>query len=466
MGLKNNGINKVALFNLLGPALLNGLSFFTMPLFTRLLGTEQYGIYVNYASFLSIFAVIIGFQAAGSVAPASVHYDQSERDACFSSIMTAALASALLIGAVYFAFLPTSASLLGMPAHLAAVLFFHATGQFIVNFTTAKFSYDKRSHITFMVSVGVSVSSILLSIAAIYLLDGVMPASESYIIGHAIPNIVVGAVFAVYFLLKGRVFFKKEYWRFALTLCLPLIFHQLSNTLLHQCDKIMLDRMTTKTLVGIYGFAVTFANVISIIWSALNTTFVPFYHDDIREGKEEQLHSRTKNYLFLFTVLTVGFIYAQPEVVRLFAQKDFFPSSGIIPLLTLGLYFVFLYSFPVNFEFFYCKTRIIAVGTCFAAVANITLNYLLIPYCGMYGAAAATVTSYVLLWILHLLLARFVIKKPYHFKYREFYIYLAITVVATALFYAVKDMWYIRWPVCLALGIALICKIKKQRALF
>ena len=33
--------NQLAFFNILGPLILNGVNFFTVPIFTRLLGTEN-----------------------------------------------------------------------------------------------------------------------------------------------------------------------------------------------------------------------------------------------------------------------------------------------------------------------------------------------------------------------------------------------------------------------------------------
>ena len=465
MEKKPLSLNKVAIFNMLGPVVLNGLAFFTMPIFTRLLGAEGYGQYPNYASFLSLMAAVVGFQAAGAIAPASVRFTQEERDRVFSNIMTAALFFAAIIGVLMGVFLEPISRFTELPSHLVVILFLHATGQFIVNFSTAKFSYDKQSTRTFFVSVTLSVVSIGLSLLFIYALS-FMPRYASYVYGHAIPCLVLGMLFAIRFLIKGKSFFDKRYWYFALALCLPLIFHQLSNTLLHQCDKIMLKKMTDEATVGVYGFAVTFANIINIIWAALNTTFVPFYHDDVKVDNFNSLHKRTRNYLFLFSVLTVGFVYAMPEVVKLFSSSDFWGSIYIIPLLVFGLYFVFLYSFPVNFEFFHCKTKTIAIGTCLAAAVNILLNFMLIPLWGMVGAAVATAASYVLLWIFHMFFARFAIKQQYHFAFREFYWYLAAVAVAIAMFYAIADLWYVRWPLFACLGVVLLLQIKKQKSIF
>ncbi len=465
METKAQSINKVAIFNMLGPIVLNGLAFFTMPVFTRLLGAEGYGQYTNYASFLGLLAAVVGFQAAGAIAPASVRFTQEERDRVFSNIITAALFSAVIIGGLIGLFIGPISRFTELPTHLVAILFLHATGQFIVNFSTAKYSYDKRSTRTFFVSVTLSVISIGLSLLFIYFIPSV-ERYMSYIYGHTIPYVILGIGFAVHFLIKGKSFFDKRYWRFVLLLCLPLIFHQLSNTLLHQCDKIMLNKMTDEATVGVYGFAVTFANIINIVWLALNTTFVPFYHDDVKANDFAHLHKRTKNYLFLFSVLTVGFVYAMPEVVKVFGSNEFWGSIRVIPLLAFGLYFVFLYSFPVNFEFFHCKTKTIAVGTCLAAVFNVILNFVLIPIWGMVGAAVATVASYVLLWAFHSFFARRVVKEPYHFAFREFYWYLLAVAIAVALFYLIADLWYIRWLLCACLGVVLLLKIKKQKSIF
>ena len=60
---------------------------------------------------------------------------------------------------------------------------------------------------------------------------------------------------------------------------------------------------------------------------------------------------------------------------------------------------MFLYSFPVNYEFYHKKSIHIAIGTSAAAVMNCILNYVLIPVMGMAGAAVATLIAYVMLWI-------------------------------------------------------------------
>ena len=51
--------NRSAFYNILGPVILNGINFFTIPIFTRLLGPEQYGVVSVYTTWVGIFSIIL-----------------------------------------------------------------------------------------------------------------------------------------------------------------------------------------------------------------------------------------------------------------------------------------------------------------------------------------------------------------------------------------------------------------------
>ena len=64
-------VNIVAFFNILGPIVLNGISFFTMPIFTRLLGTDNYGMYTIYYTWVNTFTILVSLQVMGTVGVAN-----------------------------------------------------------------------------------------------------------------------------------------------------------------------------------------------------------------------------------------------------------------------------------------------------------------------------------------------------------------------------------------------------------
>ena len=459
-------LNQVVFFNMLGPVILNGINFFTIPIFTRLLGTANYGVYTLYASYQSLLVIFMGLQTQSIIAPTSIYYEGKRRDKCFSNALTISLISCAFFALLIGLFLQPLARLTGLPASMIVLMVIQSAGMVGTQWALFKFTYDKQAKLNFIYSTAIALIGVALSLWFICSLLKNEPSYFSYALGHTVPYAVAGTGFFIYFLWKGKSFFSRKEWAFCLPLCLPIVFHSLSNTLLHQSDKIMIQRFIGESATGIYGFAVSFVNVMSIIFNALNTTWVPFYHDDIRENRKAQLKIKTNNYVFLYTCLTIGFIMAMPEVVKVFAQRDFWPSIKLIPILVVGIYFMFLYTFPVNFEFYYKKTKTIAAGTMLACLANIVLNYFLIQRMGMVGAAVATAISYVLLYIFHLIMAHVTIKAPYHYPYRFFYVYLAVVLVATAVFYLIEDLFFIRWAIFAAAAVLTLLRIYKNKSIF
>lgn len=452
---------------MLGPIILNGIGFFTIPVFTRMLGPENYGLYTVYNSYQSMLLIVMSLQTQAIIGTASIYYKDKSRDRCFSNALTISLLCSALISFIVIVFIEPISKLVGISTAMISVMLIQTVGMLCVNWTTGKLAYDKKAKANFVLSTGLSLAAIGLSLLLIVSAEKGAAKYEAYVLGHAVPYAIVGIVCGLFILLRGRSFFAAKEWKFCLVFCLPLVFHAFANTLLHQADKIMVGRMISDSAAGVYGFAVTFANILNIIYNALNTTWVPFYHDDIKCGDKEKLFRKTNNYLFLFTSLTMGFIMAMPEVVKVFASSDYWESIEFIPILAVGIYFIFLYTFPVNFEFYYKKTKNIAAGTMLAGLLNVVLNLFLVKWIGMTGAAIATFLSYVLLFVFHVIIAEYVMKEEYHYKgFRSFYICIPVVLGGTALFYVIKDMPVLRWILFAGIAAVLVGRTIKNRTLF
>jgi O-antigen/teichoic acid export membrane protein len=161
----------------------------------------------------------------------------------------------------------------------------------------------------------------------------------------------------------------------------------------------------------------------------------------------------------------MGFILMVPEVYRIMAPKEYWPGISLIPLIILACYFNFLYSFPANYEFYNGKAKLISVGTICAAIINIVCNLLLIPVYAGAGAAIATLISYIFLFIFHEIIARFIIKN-YDYHFIIYIKWLLPVIAASVIFYAAWDFWYVRWGIGAVLGVYLLMRIIKYKAIF
>lgn len=459
--------NALAFFNILGPVILNGINFFTVPIFTRMLGTENYGIVSIYTTWVQVFTIVMGIQTYGTISVARANFKENELKAYYSSTLFLSCLSSLSVAALVLIFINPVAVFMGTDRYIVVLMLLQSFGAYAINFATLKYTYSKQASKNFALSVTVSLLSVIISLILINFIPEFSDRYIGRIVGYAIPNIVIGVAFSVLILTQGRTFFSKRYWKFCLPLCLPLIFHNLSQIVLSQSDRVMLQKiLADNSAVGIYSFIFTFSHILNIIWNALNNTWIPFYYDYVKEGDTETIERKSKNYIFLYTILTVGFILLSPEVIKIFASEEFWRGTYLVPVMAFSCYMMFLYSFPVNFEFYHKKTSIIAVGTCGAAALNIALNLLLIPVWGITGAAVATTAAYTALFIFHQIIARYIVKNNYNYRFLQFLPGIVLVILGSAVFYLAMDFWYIRWALGAVLGVYLVVRVYRNRSIF
>ncbi|MCB5940445.1 oligosaccharide flippase family protein [bacterium 210820-DFI.6.52] len=459
--------NVLALFNILGPIILNGVNFFTVPIFTRLLGTDNYGVVSLYTTWVQVFSIIMGVQTGGTIAVSRAHLKEEEQNEYYSSIIALSCLSSVVITVLTALFIGPISKFMKFSPILVFIMLFQSFGTYMINFASLKFTYHKEAFSNFSISTSVAVVSVVLSLILVSCINSFEDRYWGRIIGYAVPTGIAGIGILTFFLLRGKTFFNSRYWKFCLPLCLPLVFHGLSHIVLGQSDRIMLQQQLQSTgAVGIYSFIFTLTHILTIIWSALNNTWVPFYYDYLSQKDTKTIMRRSNNYIFLFTALCIGFVLVAPEFTMLFASKDFWPGMDLIPIMVISVYMVFLYSFPVNFEFYHKKTSVIAAGTCGAAILNILFNFLLIPIWGIMGAALATMASYVLLFCFHQVLAHYIGQGTYHYQTVKFLPGLAVLTLTAIIFYIASDFWYIRWILALITGVLLIRRIVRQKSIF
>lgn len=457
--------NRVAFFNILSTMLLRGISMFTAPLFSRLLGTEGYGVVSLYTVWVGVAAIAFTLQTNGTLVNARIEYPEDQQHKYQSSVMTLSLLFFLLCSGVTIAFLPQVSALLKLHWVLILLILFHSFGSYCVNFLNSKFTYEFKADWNMYVSVGITLSTIVLSVILILL----MPAHINYygrVLALALVYGGMGIGVCTYVLLKGKTFYNKEYWTLALTLALPVVFYSLSDLALGQCDRVMLQQMMNESMVGQYSMAYNFGGIMFTIFGALNNTWTPFYFEDMKQKRQSAMRAQAGHFLELFTVLSVGFILLAPEVYHVFARWDFWAGTPLIPIFVTSYYLNFLCTFPVNYEYFHKKTKAVAVITVSTSMLNIGLNYVLIRQFGVAGAALATALSHGVQFISHYIYVRYILKKgDYPFGIRLWAKYVLAYFGMVAVVYLMEGAGLVRWGVGAAIGLWELWRIRKRKVL-
>ena len=229
---------------------------------------------------------------------------------------------------------------------------------------------------------------------------------------------------------KGRTFFHKEYWKYALVFNIPLIPHYLSNYVLSQSDRLMIGRMVGNSEAAFYSIAYTISTMMMLVMSAINNSLTPYVYKSLDSGGEKKIKNVTSPLIILIAGLCIVTMAFAPEVILIFAGSKYMEAIYVIPPVAASVFFVFIYSLFSNIEYFYRKTIFIAIATCVSAIINLILNYIFIGMYGYYAAGYTTLICYICMAIIHYIFYRKVLKKQMK-KFED--LYNIRLIVATAI---------------------------------
>ncbi len=458
--------NRVILINVLCTALLNGISMIMMPIYSSMLGTDNYGLASIYTTWSSVFSIIIGLQTASSLAVSQKDFKKEEQLSYQSNSIYIGVIMTALMMVICLIFIKPLSNFLNIPSWSVLILCPHAFGIFCVGFLNSKFTYEFKQEKNLLVSVGMSVGAAAFSVALIT----IFPPEYAYmgkVIGGAIPQMLCGLLLVAFYIRKVGFQFNRVYVKYAMAYGTPLIFSNLCILLFESSDKLMLQRMQSNSAVGIYTLAFNFSAILSSIWYALNHAWGPFYFRYEAEKNDEAILTHARNIARLFSVLSTGFLLLAPEFFRIFSDSAFWSGDTLIPIFAIGYYANYIRCFAVNHQYCYKKTKAISAVSIGSAVLNIVLNAILIPKYGVYGAAVATAMANIASMLACWYTAKRCVSKDRRFPltYKTFLPYAVLFCVGVMLF-PLKSFWWIRWLLGALIGLLQLRHIWKEKQIF
>lgn len=464
--LKSKNENSQVFFNFLSTALSSGIAFFTMPVFTRLLGAEQYGLFSVYNSWLLIFTCIMGLNVGAGIGTGYYRFSDNYHRFRNSTLVEGTVISIAMIIIMLF-FYPMLNSLFPYPFIFFLFLLLQSFSQFVLNIGSLTWTYEKKAQINFVVSFITILITTGLSIVLLLRWNNDNPLYFARVIGVAVPTILIGCVVWLMLFADSPVGYRAEYWKFSFFFGLPMIFHQLSHQVLAQSDRVMMQMFGINGQeIGVYSFYYSLTAVLTTILLALNNSWCPFLYDDLKAGNHDRLNHKVRNYVQVFTVIAVVFLMLCREVSMLFANEEYWSGMPLAPILVLVVYLTFIYQFAVNYEFFMAKPIFVAIGTTIAGILNIALNILFIPRHGMYGAAVATLISYVLLAVIHYAVVKLWSYNKYPLSYSPVMIGLVAVIAACIGYHLFGGLWFVRWGIGICLSLYLGIQVWKRKTVF
>ncbi len=388
--------------------LQQGLSFITLPLFTRMLTTDEYGQYSVYSSWSAIIVIFITLNLPfGSFLTAMVKY-REERDRYIASIQSIFLMLGGFFVALYLPFQNLWNKLFDLPTYIVLIMVVEVVANAALQCWTGKKRYEYKYVSVIVITLAVSV---LAPVTAYFFVINSGEKGLARITGYALINIIFGGCLLIYNFAKGKTAYSKKFWKYALSFNIPLIVYYLSQVAFNQTDRIMINHYCGTGKVAIYGVAHSLAMLLTFVLNAINNSYVPWFYEKITAGRQEENKKIACYIAVLMAFLLMGVVSLAPEIVLILAGEVYREAVWIVPPVALSVLLLFYAQLFINVEFYYEEKKLLVYASIGAAITNIILNSILIPNISYIAAGYTTMISYILFAGANYLAMKRVLKK-------------------------------------------------------
>ncbi len=444
--------------------LQNCIGFITLPLFTRLLTTDQYGQATIYASWSSFLVILLTLQLPyGSFARAMVKFEDN-RDKYISSVEGICICLSVIFLLIYLPFRIHWNRLFELPTSIMLLMVCEILATSGIAFWSGKKRFEFRYKEVIVVTLLLSVLSPVLQ----YIL--VINSEEkgyARIIGGASVSILFGGAIFLSCIFKGKDLFNKEYWKYALGFNIPLLAYYFSQMLFNTSDRIMISHMAGTDKAAVYGVAYTLAILLNFVLTAINNSYVPWFYEKLKEGRQEDNKLVANAIAILMSFLLLGIIWFAPEVIGIMAGEEYMDAIWVVPPVAMSVLLLFYSQLSINFVFFYEEKKMLVYASIGAAATNVLLNYILIPVYGYYAAGYTTLISYLLFAVANYFAMKKILKK-YEITTHGFdtkilaLIFLLFSVIGFA-GVALYAYFFIRLFIALVVVVVLTMNVRRMR---
>lgn len=387
--------------------LYKGISFFTIPIFIRLLSPEEFGRYNVFISFEAVIFLFSGLTLHASIKNACYDYKE-DYDTYIQNCVYVDFFNSILITifANIICYLWSEqidldyleVNLLTLSGLCGAITSVYGS-KLVMSYQAG--GYAVMSFISVIASIVLS----LLFIFTFFDFD--------HYLGRIV-GVVAGQVVAVVYVIshifrKGFSPIKIAYWKYGIRISLPIIPHGLSQMILGSANRVMIKYLYSAAQAGIFSFTYTISMVPQALFSSISSVWEPWFFEKMNENDMEQIRRKSNMFCVLISFVFVVMSCITPEIVRLFATKDYLDAIDISIIVLLGCYFATLYNIPCEVEYFHKKTKHIATSTFICAAINVGLNFLLMQYFSYKVAAYVTLFAYFLYFLFHMYMSYHII---------------------------------------------------------
>lgn len=389
---KDNRFVSNTMWDIGGKVFQMGLTLVVGMLTARYLGPSNYGVIGETASYVAFFSVICQLGFTSTAVKEIMDFEDRQGEILgtmiFFRICTSLISSAAITVLLYV--------MKGGDKLIVTVAFLQSLSLIFQSFEMIHYWYQSRLE----TQVSVKIQSIAYLIMAAYKI-GILVFGKSvewFAFSSALEAAVVGAFLLIVYqrgtgqklsvsIAAGKDILKRSY---------HFILSGLMVTIYSEMDKIMLGQMLSEEAVGYYTAATKISSMWSFVVMALINSSRPVIIASRNKSQEQYVKQNKRLYaavIWIGIAAGLGISLLAKIIIYILYGIEYMPSVGSLQISAWYTMFAMLGSARGIWIVCEDKAKYVKYYLGIGAVANVILNYLLIPVYGPGGAAAATLIT-------------------------------------------------------------------------
>jgi len=402
----------------LSGSFVSALPVLLMPILTRHLTTDEYGVLGLFNMSLNIVAAFTGLSVHGAISRQYFESDKINFPSYVYNCLIILVAATLTCLFIANAFYKIIELFLPLDIFWLNVIVLTAAAQFLILVRLVIWQVERKPILYLWTRI---MQSALIASATLFFLFELDLGWRSNALASVLGASVV-ALISIFSLFKNgyiKTLFNKSYIKHAIRFSLPLIAIEIGGLILSSIDSFLVANILGVEQAGLYIVGAQIGMALLLIASAINKAFVPWLYEKLKTGTPKaKLDIMKMTYIFWSLLLVSAAVLSQllPIIAGFVLGKDFSNVKQLIPFIAFGGAFQGMYYLVCNYFYYVEKTNRLAWIFFASTIFNIAIVYALTNSHGIVGASAGTMLSYLFCFLLTLSCSLKIVKLPWSLR--------------------------------------------------
>lgn len=217
------------------------------------------------------------------------------------------------------------------------------------------------------------------------------------------------------YIMKSRRGFRTKYLKVSLLIGLPVMINSITSVIINYSDRIVIAKNLSIDTVGIYSIAYTGGLFLSVFIASFNAAWIPMFNEMMTSERINRFDIVKKRFTDFAVILVFFCITGQMfgiNVINIALPPQYADTAIYFPFILFGIVFLGLNHYLTDIIIYHKDTYFLPILTIISATVNLGLNIIFIPRYGPIVAAYTTIIAYLFITVCMLIIIKV--------KYRQY----------------------------------------------